>query len=156
MTGLSALKVYCQEWEARETWFQQGSSAVAIFEMDNGAVFNYRGSWCAAGLSTSWECSWRFVGTRGTLLWDGHEQVRAEVTSPHRQGLFDEVVPVLLSTGIPSGRTGGHLGVLQDFIAAVRGGPAPETSGDDNIHSLSMTLGAIDSARLGRRIDITN
>ena len=156
MTGSSARRVYCQEWEARGTWYRQGSSAVAIFEMDNGAVFNYRGSWCAAGLATPWECSWRFVGTLGTLLWDGNEQVRAEIATARRKGLFDEAAAVPLPDDTPPGRTGGHLGVLQDFIAAVRGGPAPETCGRDNIHSLSMTLGAIDSARFGRRIDIAN
>jgi len=44
--------------------------------------------------------------------------------------------------------------VLQDFVAAVRDGPVPETIGRDNIHSLAMTLGAIDSAKTGRRVDI--
>jgi outer membrane lipoprotein SlyB len=44
--------------------------------------------------------------------------------------------------------------VLQDFVAAVRGGPAPETRGTDNIRSLAMTLGAIASARAGKQIDI--
>ena len=154
MTGLAAQAVYCREWDPRGSWYRQGSSAVAIFELDNGALFTYRGSWCAAGLATSWECGWRFVGTRGSLLWDGHRQIRVEVATAQRNGHFDEVATVPLPDGPVPGRIGGHLGVLQDFVAAVRGGPAPETAGRDNVHSLAMTLGAIDSARSGQRIHI--
>jgi len=44
---------------------------MAIFEMSNGVVFNYRGRWCAEGLNTPWECTWRAVGEKGTALWDG-------------------------------------------------------------------------------------
>ena len=155
MTGETARAVYCREWNPRGSWYRQGSSAVAIFELGNGALFNYRGSWCAAGEATSWECSWRFVGTRGTLVWDGREQVRAEVTTGTRNGLFEEVTALDLTVQPAPGRIGGHLGVLQDFVAAIRGGPPPETQGRDNIRSLAMTLGAIESARTGRRIEIT-
>ncbi|NWM15294.1 gfo/Idh/MocA family oxidoreductase, partial [Escherichia coli] len=54
-----------------------------------------------------------------------------------------------------SHRIGGHLGVMQDFIAASRGGDAPETAGTENIKSLAMVFGAIQSAETGRRIEIT-
>ncbi len=37
---------------------------------------------------------------------------------------------------------------------AVRMGGEPETVGHDNIHSLAMALGAIESAEAGRRVDI--
>jgi predicted dehydrogenase len=154
MTGLPVRNVYCHEWDPGNSWFHQGSSAIAIFELGNGAVFAYRGSWCAAGLGTSWECTWRFVGTRGTLTWDGHDQLRAEITTAHRTGLIDDVVPLALDKISPVGRIGGHLGVLQEFVAAVRGGVRPETRGTDNIQSLAMSLAAIASARAGKRIDI--
>ncbi len=152
MTGRKARSVYCQEWNPPGSWYREGSSAAAIFEMDDGVVFNYRGSWCAAGLGTSWECAWRFIGTRGTLVWDGNAELRAEVAVAPRTGLFDATQQV----EVPSAedRVGGHLGVLQDFVAAVRGGHVPETAGPDNIHSLAMTLGAVDSARSGRRVEI--
>ena len=50
MTGLNASGVYCREWNPPHSWYRQGSSAAAIFELENGAVFVYRGSWCAQGL----------------------------------------------------------------------------------------------------------
>lgn len=152
MSGTRARSVYCQEWNPAGSWFRGSSSAAAIFEMDDGVVFDYRGSWSAPGLGTSWECAWRFVGSRGSLLWDGHDELRAEVVDGPRTGLFDATRPIDVPAA--EGRIGGHLGVLQDFVAAVRGGTVPETAGTDNIHSLAMTLGAIDSARSGRRVDI--
>ena len=54
----------------------------------------------------------------------------------------------------PADRIGGHLGVISDFVAAVREGTEPETVGHDNIRSLAMALGAIESAEAGRRIEI--
>ncbi|WP_183430726.1 Gfo/Idh/MocA family oxidoreductase [Mesorhizobium sp. RMAD-H1] len=155
--GEAPSAVYAREWEPANSWYRQGSSAAAIFEFSNGAVFTYRGSWCADGLRTSWESAWRIVGTRGSLVWDGHDDIRAEAVTPTRSsdGLFSEVAAV----GIPpldnSDRTGGHLGVLEDFIAAMRGGPIPETVGSENIKSLAMVFGAIDSAEAGRRVEIT-
>ena len=59
--------VYCEEWEPESSWYAQGSSAVAVFDMGGGIVFNYRGSWCADGFRTSWESAWRIVGTKGSL-----------------------------------------------------------------------------------------
>src|SRR5271166_4525265 len=48
MTGLTASGVYCREWNPPHSWYRQGASAAAIFDLDNGAVFVYRGSLCNA------------------------------------------------------------------------------------------------------------
>ena len=83
--------VYCQEWEPPNSWYRQGSSATAIFELGGGKMFTYRGSWCADGLRTSWESAWRIVGERGTLTWDGYRRIagrsrRAGARGPARPG----------------------------------------------------------------------
>ncbi len=154
LSGQQPEGVYCREWEAANSWYQQGSSAAAIFEFGDGVIFNYRGSWCAEGLGTSWESAWRIVGTKGTLTWDGHDDIRAEIATGASNGLFSEVAAVEIPPLDPSDRTGGHLGLIQDFIAATRGGPEPETVGHQNIRSLAMVFGAIESATSGRRVDI--
>jgi predicted dehydrogenase len=155
MTGLGASAVYCQEWNPVNSWYRHGSSAAAIFELENGAVFVYRGSWCAAGLGTSWECAWRFVGAKGALTWDGADQMRIEVVDDGaRAGLFDAVALVEPPPLAAEDRVGGHFGVLSDFVAAVQSASEPETVGHDNIRSLAMVIGAIDSAESGRRVDI--
>ena len=155
MTGLAATGVYCREWNPPNSWYRQGSSAVAIFELENAAVFVYRGSWCAAGLATSWECVWRFVGAKGALTWDGSDQIRIEtVSSGRREGLFDPLEHSEPPPPSPADRIDGHFGVLSDFVTAVRSGSEPETVGSDNIRSLAMVFGAIESAEAGRRVDI--
>jgi predicted dehydrogenase len=147
--------VYCQEWEPKNSWYRQGSSASAIFEMADGAVFTYRGSWCADGLRTSWEGSWRIVGERGSLAWDGFDGISAEITSGVREGVLEVPKPVTVPDLDPRDRIDGHRGVIQDFVAAIRDGGTPETAGSDNIKSLAMVLSAIESAEAGRRVDIT-
>jgi predicted dehydrogenase len=155
MTGLTASGVYCREWSPPHSWYRQGSSAVAIFELENGAVFVYRGSWCAVGLPTPWECAWRFVGAKGSLTWDGADQIRIEVLGTgERNGLFDPTAPVKPPPLAPEDRIDGHFGVLSDFVTAVRSGIEPETVGRDNIRSLAMVFGAIESANTGQRVDI--
>ena len=147
--------VSCHEWEPKNSWWRQGSSAMAMFDMGRGIVFTYRGSWCAGGFRSSWESGWRIVGETGSLLWDGFDDLRAERITKVRDGLFDKVESVAVPPLDPGDRVGGHLGVMQDFIAAIRNGGEPETSGKDNIKSLAMVLGAIESAEIGRRVPIT-
>jgi predicted dehydrogenase len=154
MTGLTATGVYCREWNPINSWYRHGASAAAIFDLDNGAVFTYRGSWCAQGLDTGWECAWRIVGAKGTLVWDGRDSLRAEIAGGARKGLFDEVTQIRIPPLDPADGIDGHLGVILGFVLAVREGTEPETVGHDNIRSLAMALGAIDSAEAGRRIDI--
>ena len=155
MTGFAASDVFCREWNPAGSWYRQGSSAAAIFTLENGAVFVYRGSWCAAGLPTSWECAWRFVGARGALTWDGADDIRIETPAPgERKGMFDALTPVEPPPLQPDDRVDGHFGVLSDFVSAVRSGGEPETVGRDNIRSLAMVFGAIESAEAGRRVDI--
>ena len=121
----------------------------------DGVVFTYRGSWCADGFRTSWESAWRIVGERGTLVWDGFDEVsRRGRLRPVREGLFDKVEPVAVPPLDPRDRVGGHLGVMQDFVARDRERHrARRPRGADNIKSLAMVFGAIESAEAGRRVD---
>ncbi len=146
--------VYCREWDPAGSWYRQGSSAVAIFEMNEGPIFSYRGSWCADGLGTSWESAWRIVGEKGSLTWDGFADIRAEVRTGTREGLFDRAEPVAVPPLDPRDRIGGHLGAIRDFLDAVEAGRSPETGGDDNIRSLAMVFGAIESAETGRHVPV--
>jgi predicted dehydrogenase len=154
MTGLEAMRVYCREWNPPNSWYRQGSSVAAIFDMDAGVVFTYRGSWCADGARTSWEACWRIIGERGSLTWDGFDAIRAEASSGARDGLFDTTIEVEIPPLDPADRVGGHLGVMQDFVAAVRVGSLPETAGADNLKSLAMVFAAIKSADTCRLVDV--
>lgn len=146
--------VYCQEWEPASSWYRQGSSASAVFDLGGGKVFTYAGSWCADGFRTSWEGSWRIVAERGSLLWDGHDGLKAEVVASGRDGIIDKTHSIEVPALDPADRVGGHLGIIQDFVRAIETGTEPETRGADNIKSLAMVFGAIESAETGRRVAI--
>ena len=88
-------------------------------------------------------------------MWDGFDVLHAEaVDGDERDGLFSRTRRVEVPPLDPADRVGGHLGVMQDFVAAVRGGPPPETAGADNLKSLAMVFAAIESAETGRPVDI--
>ncbi|MBZ9732520.1 Gfo/Idh/MocA family oxidoreductase [Mesorhizobium sp. CA18] len=146
--------VYCQEWEPVNSWYRQGSSASAVFDLGGGKVFTYAGSWCADGFRTSWEGSWRIVAERGSLLWDGHDGLKAEVVASGRDGIIDKTQPIEVPPLDPADRVDGHLGIIRDFMHAIETGAEPETRGADNIKSLAMVFGAIESAESGRRVTI--
>ena len=71
LTGANADSVYCEEWNPKESWWQHGASAHAIFHMSRGIRCTFRGSWRSEGLRTPWDSAWRIVGTKGTICWDG-------------------------------------------------------------------------------------
>jgi predicted dehydrogenase len=146
--------VWCREWNPKNSWYAHDASAIAVFEMGDGVVFNYRGSWCAEGLRTSWESAWRITGTHGTLLWDGEEDIRAEVATKRGPGLFSACEAVTVPPLDARDRVGGHRGIIEDFVQAIRTGQPPETAGAENIKSLAMVFGAIESAETGRVIHI--
>jgi predicted dehydrogenase len=153
LTGLDATAVYCRETNPQGSWYAHGASADALFDLRGGATMTYRGSWCAEGARTAWEASWRVIGTRGTLLWDGNEGFAAERAAGPAEGLFRPVEPVAVPP-LAEPLIEGHAGVIADFVAAVREGRAPLTPGSDNVRSLAMALAAIESAETGARVAI--
>ena len=54
----------------------------------------------------------------------------------------------------PRDRVGGHRGIVEDFVAAIRTGQQPETAGPENIKSLAMVFGAIESAETNQVVTI--
>jgi predicted dehydrogenase len=153
MAGSDAVAVYCHESNPHGSWYAHGAAANAIFELDGGATFTYRGSWAAEGANTSWESSWRIVGTRGTLLWDGADRFEAHVVNGD-EGFLRPVAELEILPPADFGKTSGHQSVISEFIGAIETGRMPETVGSDNIKSLAMVFGAIESARTQARQEI--
>ena len=154
VSGKVPLSVYCVEKNPAGSWYRHGASAHALFDFSDDVVFSYRGSWCAEGRRTSWESQWRLTGSKGMLTWDGEENFEASV-SGNEPGLLHGFTPIEVPGPKHEEETHGHASVIASFIEAIRTGKAPETASDDNIHSLAMVLGAIESAKTGRRIDIS-
>jgi predicted dehydrogenase len=157
LTSQNPKSVYAVEWNPEGSWYSRDASAAAIFEMTGNIVFNYRGSWCSEGHRTPWESEWRIVGTKGTVRWDGNTGMRCEVVgSDSEEATFfreqlEVEVPVYDDI---NQRPKGHAAVIHAFVEALKTNSQPETVCTDNIKSLAMVYGAVESADKGEKVQI--
>ncbi|GEO26455.1 oxidoreductase [Alicyclobacillus acidoterrestris] len=156
ISGAKPVSVYCQEFNPPGSWYQGNAAAICIFEMSDGTVFCYRGAWCTEGFPTSWESDWRVTGSEGTILWDGRNDPTCEVALLDREptGLHRETRTVEIPVAW-SGREG-HWGCLDEMFDALNEGRPAETECTDNIYSVAMVFGAIESARIGQKVYLRN
>lgn len=152
MTGLEGESVYCHEFNTPGSWYQGNASAFCLFDMSSKVPFCYRGSWTAEGANTSWEASWRIVGEKGTIVWDGTDTPYAEVVDSN-SGFIRQTRRITSSVN-PLTSTG-HAGCLSDMVTALREKRQPNTVADDNIKSLAMVLGAVASATQREKVEIS-
>jgi predicted dehydrogenase len=153
IAGADPVAVYCKEWNPAGSWYDHDASAVVIYQMDNGLVYTYRGSWCAEGVNTTWECDWRVIGQKGSVTWDGAEGFTAQVVSK-TGGFFSEMADLQMPPLNPEDKIGAHGGQIADFVDCVRTGRIPETICTDNIKSLAMVFAAIESAQRNQEIAV--
>jgi len=151
ISGADPVSVYCHEYNPPGSWYEGNASAICIFEMSDGSVFSYRGSWCAEGLHTSWEGDWRITGSKGSAKWDGFNTPVCEI--------IDETKPVdfissfqTVEVPINWENREEHWGCLDEMFAAIEEGRLAETDSSDNIESMKMVFGAIESAKCGKKI----
>jgi len=156
IAGADPVSVYCKESNPSWSWYKGASSATCVFELENGAVFTYRGSWAAEGAPTTWEGDWRVVGAQGTALWNGADEPWAEVVSPLPAGEtmpFQRSVERRTPGGGWLGRSG-HDGCLDEMFAALKEGRPAETDCADNVKSVQMVFGALESSRTGKIVSL--
>lgn len=151
LSGADPVAVYCEEFNPPWSWYRGDACATAIFEMTGGLRYTYRGSWCSEGRHTPWESEWRAVGPKGTATWDGRGAPVAEVvveTGEFHSKLEERTTPVKEEP------YQGIAGSLRDFLHALATGATPMGECHDNIKSLAMVFGAIESAAAGKRVSI--
>lgn len=149
-TGLDAVAVYAHEFNPKGSWYAGDVAATCLFEMSNGAIFTYRGSWCAEGCHTSWNGDWRFIGVNGTLLCE-KDAPRGEIVAG-KDGFHRPKKEFKIPA--PKIKYGGMHGALREMLAFLRGGPKPQTECHDNFKSLAMVLAAIESSRKGKKVPV--
>lgn len=146
--GFEPVAVNGLEWNPPGSWYARDASALVYVECAGGERFTYRGSWCAEGANTSWECSWRAVCTGGTALWDGADDIRMEGVDASKPAfsLEKRVVTPPLAIELP---LTGHAGCIDDMITSIKEGRQPMTVGFDNVKSLAIVHAAIASSQRG-------
>lgn len=152
LIGKNAKAVYAHEWNPRSSWCRHGASAMAVFEMEDGIVYTYRGSWCAAGAATDWGCGWRIIGEKGSLCWDGSARIDVETTVPGNEDFIRKTTVETHDVQSFPEHDDGHASIIHEFVSCIQSGQPPETAGSDNINSLAMVFGAIESCERKIRV----
>jgi len=150
-TAADPVAVYAREFNPKGSWYKGDAAATCVFEMTGGVVFTYRGSWCAEGCHTSWNGDWRFIGRRGTILYDHDQPPKGQVTAG-KTGFNRKLRDLTIAPA--ACKFGGMHGALREMLAFLRSGRRPQTECRDNIKSLAMVFAAMESSRTGRRVPV--
>lgn len=151
LIGSQPQSVYCDSFRLPWSWYDGNESALATFTFEGGTRFSYRGSWAAEGQQTEWEATWRAVCPFGTVSWNGAGQVMVDKVVGD-QGFIRPTVTNCIT--VDPIEHSGIAGSLQDFLHALATGSEPMGVCTDNIWSLAMVLYAVESSRLGQKVDI--
>lgn len=144
LIGDEPVSVSCASFNPSWSWYAGDAAAEVAFAFADGTRFVFTGSWCSAGLETSWNGSWRVSGADGTALWDGDHAPIAETVS-------GEAIPAE-----PGKDPEQIAGSLAEFAVALRSGTTPSGEVHSNVLSLAMVEGAIRSAETGKRVLIAD
>lgn len=154
ISGADPVSVYCREFNMPGSWYRGDASAVCIFEMNDGSIFTYRGSWSSEGCNTSWESDWRVSGRLGTLRWDGTNAPICQVVIDEQS---DQFIRDYKEIELPITWMGqeGHWGCLDEMFASVNENRPAETDCRDNFKSVAMVFAAIESHRTAEKVLIS-
>lgn len=155
ISGADPVAVYAEEFNPAGSWYRGDAAANCLFEMTGGVRFSYRGSWCAEGCHTSWNGDWRVIGEKGTMLYEKDAAPRGQVVAGDARGEGGLNRP-LEDLGVAEVEVeyGNMHGALREMLRFLRTGERPQTECHDNIKSLAMVLGAIESSRKGERVPV--
>ncbi|MHB1001684.1 MAG: Gfo/Idh/MocA family protein [Armatimonadota bacterium] len=152
MTGADPVAVYAKEFNPDGSWYKGDASASCVFEMSNGIIFTYRGSWCSEGCHTSWQGNWRFIGKNGTLMYENDQPPYGQVIT-NNEG-FNRTMGDAKIVSADRQLINGMHGALKEMLNFLRTGEKPQTECHDNIKSLAMVFSVIESSKKGKRIPV--
>lgn len=151
--GLEPVEVRARSFNPPWSWFRGDASANVEFATREGAIVSYTGSWVSRIPPSTWDGDWDIHGDRGAIRWSANRvqlypsEFGDTVYRPGAVQRAGNELDVELEAMAEEERWG----VLAEFAAAIEGGRQPETSGRDNIRSLALVLGAVESAVAGGR-----
>ncbi len=142
------VSVYCREYNPSWSWAKQNVAAVCIFEMEDGTLFNFNGSWCTNGLETSWDAEWNINFEKGSAFWDGERNIRYELPDLTARNSENNYIDV----AVADVEINAHHACIEEMLGALKNGVRSQTDCRDNLHSIEMVYNAIESSKQGRTI----
>lgn len=140
ISGRNAAAITVGSWKVQDSLYQGDVALSAIISLEGGIPVTYRGNWASTGPQTTWNADWRILTDRGRLNWInwmGDDRENQIVWQAFEQE--ETIIPAdeLAVTGFA--------GSLHAFLEALRTGETPETNAYDNLHSLEMLFGGVES-----------
>lgn len=142
--GADPTWVWARTWNAPWGWHKGDVGHTVLFEFEGGIMVTHHALGCSVGKASPWDGELRIEGERGSLTWeeDGLYWTRSHPGDKAAREQIETDPQDLSDTEL----------VLAEFAAAVREGREPECSARDNLRTLAMVFGAIESAREGRPV----
>jgi predicted dehydrogenase len=151
--GLEPVSVLATSWNPTWSIFEGNAVANVNFEMEGGVRVNYTGSWVSRGWETTWDGDWRIQGDDGEIHW-ANNQVTVKPIDLFKTVFMKDAVESegKLLVDLKELPEEERWASLAEFASAIRNDREPETSGSDNLKSLAMVLGAVESAKTGNKV----
>lgn len=133
------------EWSV----YHHDATVSATFEMSDGSLFAYHGTWNARGLPTWWNSEWRIGGQHGSATWDG--------TGTPVVGTEDEEETARLQAAIDAETAPEPDQIaasLVECVSALREGRTPMCEIHENVLSFAMVEAAVTAVERGERVEI--
>ena len=133
------------EWSV----YHHDATVSATFEMSDGSLFAYHGTWNARGLPTWWNSEWRIGAQHGSASWDG--------TGAPVVGTEDEEETARLQAAIDAETAPEPDQIaasLVECVSALREGRTPMCEIHENVLSFAMVEAAVAAVERGERVEI--
>jgi predicted dehydrogenase len=155
LLGVEPVSVTATSWNPKWSWFKGNAVAQIRFEMSNGAKILYNGNWVSTGSQTTWDGDWNIQGDGGEVFWSNNKVV-VRTKDLYKTVFMKGAVEVNgeLHYDLVNLAFEERLGSLDEFATAIRENREPETSGNDNMKSIAMVLGALESVKTGKTVMI--
>ncbi len=148
--GQEATGITCHASNPPWSNFVEPAAAFATITFDGGTVVSYRGSWVSPGVQTAWAGEWHMECARGEIAW----------TSLDGSGVGGDTV-TLRPLGKRSRRVKlpelpfvDRAGSLDAFVAAIRDGHEPPSSGRDNLGTVALMSAAVEASNANLRLAV--
>lgn len=133
------------EWSV----YHHDATVSATFEISDGSLFAYHGTWNARGLPTWWNSEWRIGAQHGSATWDG--------TGAPVVGTEDEEETARLQAAIDAETAPEPDQIaasLVECVSALREGRTPMCEIHENVLSFAMVEAAVTAVERGERVEI--
>jgi len=149
ISGQNATSITVGSWKVPDSLYQGDVALSAIIGLEGGIPVTYRGNWASTGPQTTWNADWRILTDKGRLSWinwTGDERENQIVWQPFAGTEMSIPADPLAISGFD--------GSFHAFIESLRTGDPPETNAYDNLHSLEMLFGGVESASTGTSVTL--